>query len=218
MNHVSPTRRPVVGRSRAPGPGSTRPSSFTSYPSSDPVLPLEAPRFSAPAASRSSDSATPLLCPLGGSSWNGQLPLLFLCPVKAHHPWGPHSYAHLGSLSTSPWAHCLPWTSTPLPFLSGACPISCLGVFLSWMHGSLPASHKYLEDKNHFGSSSEVPAGPHTKQVLRNICSFIHSFTPAIMIHSEHLWSPYYVAGTASVFVVPVFRGEDRQPLNTCQQ
>lgn len=63
-------------------------------------------------------------------------------------------------------------SALPLRGLSHLLP----GVFLSWMHGPLPASQKYLEDKTHLGSSSEVPAGPHTKQALRSICSFLYSF------------------------------------------
>lgn len=73
----------------------------------------------------------------------------------------------------------------------------------------VPDSYKCLKVKNHFGSSSEVSSEPDAKKVSEiSVHSFIHSFISAIMIHSEHVWSPYYVPGIASAFMVLSLFGE----------
>lgn len=178
------------------------------------LCPLK-PHCSAPAISHSWDSTTPPLCLLWGPSRKDQL-LLFLCLLKSHRPCRAStavpcspgsSPRHLGPL--------LPLDSTPLSFLCRARPISCLGSFFfffawgcfSYMDPSLPLVQAWM------ARTILGPALRFLQGLKQSRCSEIpiHSFISAIMIHSEHLWSPCSVTSTALAFVVlSLLRGRQR--------
>ena len=174
---------PRLGGQGLLGLGPTLPSNLTSYPFGDQVLLLAA------ALLCSCPSVAPEVLPHLSFACAG-LPAGRANSPSSSSAWsGPTAVLTWEAFPRNPGLARSPGHLPPLPW---ACSIFCLGVFVSWIQGPLPSSLKCLEGKNHFGSSSEVTARPDTKQVLRNI----HSFISAIRIHSDHLLSPCYVLGT----------------------